>query len=310
MLILYVFVFILILFIILLIFHIFFLKKEIRNINYQLKRLMNEESNSLINKLYIDKDLEELIKTQNMFIVQKKAIERKNIASNELLKSTILNMSHDIRTPLTSIQGYLQLIDMNEITVDKRKEYIKIITNRINSLKNMMESFFELAKVESNTFPIHLEAVNLHEILVDSLGLYYDLFNENSIEMTLDLDSNVFMLADIKAMKRVFDNLISNIVKHHASYAKISSYKKDGNIYIVFKNDTCNINEKNIDKIFDKFFTVSNSRTEKNSGLGLTITKELVQKMNGKISADYYDEEISFKLQFELYDQKKYDYRE
>ena len=310
MLILYVFVFILILFIILLIFHIFFLKKEIRNINYQLKRLMNEESNSLINKLYIDKDLEELIKTQNMFIVQKKAIERKNIASNELLKSTILNMSHDIRTPLTSIQGYLQLIDMIEITVDKRKEYIKIITNRINSLKNMMESFFELAKVESNTFPIHLEAVNLHEILVDSLGLYYDLFNENSIEMTLDLDSNVFMLADIKAMKRVFDNLISNIVKHHASYAKISSYKKDGNIYIVFKNDTCNINEKNIDKIFDKFFTVSNSRTEKNSGLGLTITKELVQKMNGKISADYYDKEISFKLQFELYDQKKYYYRE
>ena len=271
---------------------------------------MNEESNSLINKLYIDKDLEELIKTQNMFIVQKKAIERKNIASNELLKSTILNMSHDIRTPLTSIQGYLQLIDMNEITVDKRKEYIKIITNRINSLKNMMESFFELAKVESNTFPIHLEAVNLHEILVDSLGLYYDLFNENSIEMTLDLDSNVFMLADIKAMKRIFDNLISNIVKHHASYAKISSYKKDGNIYIVFKNDTCNINEKNIDKIFDKFFTVSNSRAEKNSGLGLTITKELVQKMNGKISADYYNKEISFKLQFELYDQKKYDYRE
>ena len=310
MLILYVFVFILILFIIFLIFHIFFLKKEIRNINYQLKRLMNEESNSLINKLYIDKDLEELIKTQNMFIVQKKAIERKNIASNELLKSTILNMSHDIRTPLTSIQGYLQLIDMNEITVDKRKEYIKIITNRINSLKNMMESFFELAKVESNTFPIHLEAVNLHEILVDSLGLYYDLFNENSIEMTLDLDSNVFMLADIKAMKRIFDNLISNIVKNHASYAKISSYKKDGNIYIVFKNDTCNINEKNIDKIFDKFFTVSNSRAEKNSGLGLTITKELVQKMNGKISADYYNKEISFKLQFELYDQKKYDYRE
>ena len=156
----------------------------------------------------------------------------------------------------------------------KERKYIKIITNRINSLKNMMESFFELAKVESNTFPIHLEAVNLHEILVDSLGLYYDLFNENSIEMTLDLDSNVFMLADIKAMKRVFDNLISNIVKHHASYAKISSYKKDGNIYIVFKNDTCNINEKNIDKIFDKFFTVSNSRAEKKFWLRIDNNKK------------------------------------
>ena len=86
--------------------------------------------------------------------------------------------------------------------------------------------------------------------------------------MTLDLDSKIFMLADIKAIKRVFDNLISNIVKHHASYAKTSSYKKEGNIYIVFKNDTYNINEENINKIFDKFFTVSNGRTEKNSGLG------------------------------------------
>lgn len=104
--------------------------------------------------------------------------------------------------------------------------------------------------------------------------------------------------------------MISNIVKHHASYAKISSYKKEGNICIVFKNDTYNINEENINKIFDKFFTVSNNRVEKNSGLGLTITKELVQKMNGKISANYDDKEISFILQFELYDRKKYDYRD
>lgn len=218
----------------------------------------------------------------------------KSKESNEVLKSTILNMSHDLRTPLTSIQGYLQLINMEEIDAYKRKEYIKIIEARIDSLKNMMESFFELAKVESNTFPIELKVVNTYDLFVDTLGMYYD----------LDLIENIFIIADEKALKRIFDNLISNIVKHGCQKASIKNEVKEDELIYVFKNNTYDINDENVGKLFDKFYTTSNSRTEKSSGLGLTITKELVFKINGEIEVKYHKNEINFILKFNLYKNK------
>lgn len=115
--------------------HLLFLKKEIRHINLQFLKIMKQSTNAHITKEYIDKDTIQLIQTINQFIDQTRQIEMKSKESNEVLKSTILNMSHDLRTPLTSIQGYLQLINMEEIDAKKRKEYIKIIEARIDSLK-------------------------------------------------------------------------------------------------------------------------------------------------------------------------------
>ena len=146
MLILYSVIVLLIILLLFLCIHLFLLKKEIRHINFQFLNIMQESTNAHITKEYIDKDIEQLIQTINQFIDQTKQIEMKSKESNEILKSTILNMSHDIRTPLTSIQGYLQLINMEEVDNQKRREYIKIIETRIETLKNMMESFFELAK--------------------------------------------------------------------------------------------------------------------------------------------------------------------
>ena len=104
--------------------HLLFLKKEIRHINLQFLKIMKQSTNAHITKEYIDKDTIQLIQTINQFIDQTRQIEMKSKESNEVLKSTILNMSHDLRTPLTSIQGYLQLINMEEIDAKKRKEYI------------------------------------------------------------------------------------------------------------------------------------------------------------------------------------------
>ena len=213
-------------------------------------------------------------------------------------------MSHDLRTPLTSIQGYLQLINMEEINAKKRKEYIKIIEARIDSLKNMMESFFELAKVESNTFPIELKVINTYDLFVDTLGMYYDLFQEKQIILDLDLIENTFIIVDEKALKRIFDNLISNIVKHGCQKASIKNKVKEDELIYVFKNNTYDINDENVGKLFDKFYTTSNSRTEKSSGLGLAITKELVHKINGGIEVKYHQNEICFILKFKLYKNK------
>lgn len=284
--------------------HLLFLKKEIRHINLQFLKIMKQSTNAHITKEYIDKDTIQLIQTINQFIDQTRQIEMKSKESNEVLKSTILNMSHDLRTPLTSIQGYLQLINMEEINAKKRKEYIKIIEARIDSLKNMMESFFELAKVESNMFPIELKVINTYDLFVDTLGMYYDLFQEKQIILDLDLIENTFIIVDEKALKRIFDNLISNIVKHGCQKASIKNKVKEDELIYVFKNNTYDINDENVGKLFDKFYTTSNSRTEKSSGLGLAITKELVHKINGGVEVKYHQNEICFILKFKLYKNK------
>lgn len=301
MLILYSVIVLLIILLLFLCIHLFLLKKEIRHISFQFSNIMQESTNAHITKEYIDKDIEQLIQTINQFIDQTKQIEMKSKESNEILKSTILNMSHDIRTPLTSIQGYLQLINMEEVDNQKRREYIKIVETRIETLKNMMESFFELAKVESNSFPIELNIINTYDVLIDILGMYYDVFQEKHISLDLDINENTYIIADEKALKRIFNNLISNIVKHGCQKATIKNEIKDNELIYIFKNNTFDINDENVVKLFDKFYTTSNSRTEKSSGLGLAITKELVSKLNGKIEVNYIENEISFVLKFKLY---------
>ena len=167
-----------------------------------------------------------------------------------------------------------------------------------------MESFFELAKVESNTFPIELQVINTYDLFVDILGMYYDLFQEKQIILDLDLIENTFIIVDEKALKRIFDNLISNIVKHGCQKASIKNKVKEDELIYVFKNNTYDINDENVNKLFDKFYTTSNSRTEKSSGLGLAITKELVHKINGEIEVKYHQNEICFILKFKLYKNK------
>ena len=142
MLILYIVIIILVILLLLTSMHLILLKKEIKNIDRQFVKIMNESTNARINKVYVNHDAEALIKTLNQYIDQTNRLARKSKESNDVLKSTILNMSHDIRTPLTSIQGYLQLIKMDEIDALKRKEYIGIMESRLDSLKSMMENFF------------------------------------------------------------------------------------------------------------------------------------------------------------------------
>jgi hypothetical protein len=131
--------------------------------------------------------------------------------------------------------------------------------------------------------------------------MYYDLFQEKKIFLDLKLMNHMIVIADESALKRIFNNLVSNIVKYGKSKAQIKSYSKDNYIIFTFKNDTNDINDENVNKLFDKFYTVSNSRTEKSSGLGLAITKELVYKINGQISIDYKNEEITFILKLKQY---------
>lgn len=277
-------------------------KREIRNIKKQLDMIANCKTNAIINANFIDADLIELINMINSYIKKCASIENKASESKDSLRNTILNMSHDVRTPLTSVQGYLQLLEMEEISDSKKRMYMKVIKDRTELLHNMMENFFELAKIESDNISLNLKRMNLSSILSEALALYYDEFQKVEIEMKIDIQETLYVLLDENAIKRVLHNILSNIVKHGASTVRITSHKKGEKAIMTFTNDAKDINQDNVKLLFNKFFTISHSRSKKNTGLGLAITKELVDKMNGTIEAEYSEGNYTLIVSFPLFE--------
>ena len=276
--------------------YIWLFKKEIRNIKNQLRSISRCKTNDFINTDFIDSDLIGLINMINEYIKKCTDMENKDKEAKNSLKQTILNMSHDVRTPLTSIQGYLQMLEMEEVSKSKKRKYLKVIKDRIELLYNMMENFFELAKIESDNFPIHLKRMNLSSILSEALALYYDEFQNVTIDIKIDYQDPLYVLLDENAIKRIMHNILSNIVKHGANVVQITSYRNKKNAIMMFTNDSQDINQENVKLLFDKFFTLSHSRSDKNTGLGLAITKELIYKMNGTIEANFDEGEEKFSL--------------
>lgn len=273
--------------------YLIMLKKEIKNVENQLDSITHSETNSLINSNFIDYNLINLIKKINNYIKIRNEQEYKNNESRDTLKKTVLNMSHDVRTPLTSVEGYLQMLELNDVQEVDKKRYLNIVKERVGLLHEMLESFFDLAKLESNTFHFELNRINIYSLLIDTVTLYYGDFTNNKIDVTLNIEECLYAIVDENVMKRVFHNLINNMIKHNAHIVRIKGYKKKDAIRLEFMNDTTDINNDNVKLLFDKFYTVSESRTKKNTGLGLAITKELVSKMNGKIEAVYNDNQLT-----------------
>ncbi|WP_455682961.1 sensor histidine kinase [Thomasclavelia sp.] len=284
----------------LVIIYIFLFKREIRNIIKQLGIIADCKTNAVINADFIDTDLIDLINMINRYIKKCTDVENRDKISKDSLRNTILNMSHDVRTPLTSVQGYLHLLEMEEISNRKKKMYLKVIKDRTELLHNMMENFFELAKIESDNFTLNLKCMDLFSILSEALALYYDEFQKVEIEMKVDFQETLYVLLDENAMKRVLHNILNNIVKHGARMVQITSFKKGKKAIMTFTNDAQDINQDNVKLLFDKFFTISHSRSKKNTGLGLAITKELVERMNGNIEAKYSEGNFTLIISFPL----------
>jgi signal transduction histidine kinase len=223
-------------------------------------------------------------------------------------KELITNMSHDLRTPLTSIIGYLNLIkDEKYEDEHKLKEYVEICFNKSQQLKLLINRLFEYSKLTSET--ISLEKVNLdvNRFITQLRGEYAHLVENNDLTFEIELDKNKpIIYADPLLVVRVFENLIYNAVKYAKKPGKliIESKKEKGFVIITFSNT---INEKSFKKgdmenIFDRMFIKDKARNEgKSSGLGLAISREIVELNGGKIWSTIEGKKIIFWIKFKDY---------
>lgn len=273
---------------------LFYVKKEVNKISKQLQNYNHQSTNKKIDMALLDQHLENLGTEINYLIDLHVKEKRERIRFEKELKQTVANMSHDLRTPLTSVIGYMQMAESDEIKEAERKEYITIAINRAKRLEALLNDFFELSVIESADYQLKLEKVNIRNVSIDVLMTFYDRFNDKNMEPIIQMpERDVYIAADKSAVIRVIENLTSNAIAHSDGYVAVRLEETTSMVQLIVQNQAHTLTEKDVDLLFDRFYMADRSRSGKSTGLGLSIVKSFMEKMNGDVTSKFIDGELS-----------------
>lgn len=287
------------------------IRAQLRDINDQLDFLYENDTNMLIgtdtNLIYLGQFKQRV----NRFVEQWHKKRAEAAKKEQMISDTYTNLSHDIRTPLTSLDGYFQLLK-DEKDEKLQAHYIGIIQERIASLKDILEELFMFTKLKNDTFNLEMDKCCVSRLLKQTVFSYYDEWKMRGIEPVVDIcDEQIFILANTQALKRVFQNVIKNGLVHGKSDIEIKLYTIDSgkNAGLDRENKVVNIvvsntidDPENIDtsQVFERFYKADEARSVTSSGLGLSIAKELVERMGGKINAQIEDNRFCINISYRI----------
>lgn len=208
------------------------------------------------------------------------------------------NLSHDIRTPLTSLDGYFQLLEEAGEEKD-RKRYIQIIQERIESLKEMLEELFTYTKLQNGTYELKLEPQNVGQILKETIFSYYDNWAEQGISPQFEItEETVWIQGNRQALRRTIQNIIKNGLDHGNKEIRIELSRNENQMELVFQNKIELGEQIDISRVFERFYKADKARSKNSIGLGLSIAKGFVQKMHGEITAEIEEDWFCIKISF------------
>ena len=287
------------------------IRAQLRDINDQLDFLYENDTNMLIgtdtNLIYLGQFKQRV----NRFVEQWHKKRAEAAKKEQMISDTYTNLSHDIRTPLTSLDGYFQLLK-DEKDEKRQAHYRGIIQERIASLKDILEELFMFTKLKNDTFNLEMDKCCVSRLLKQTVFAYYDEWKMRGIEPVADIcDEQIFILANTQALKRVFQNVIKNGLVHGKSDIEIKLYTIDSgkNAGSDRENKVVNIvvsntidDPENIDtsQVFERFYKADEARSVTSSGLGLSIAKELVERMGGKIHAQIEDNRFCINISYKV----------
>ncbi|MGL5712656.1 MAG: sensor histidine kinase [Paraclostridium sp.] len=215
----------------------------------------------------------------------------------------IVYLAHDLKTPLTSILGYLTILRTEKNLDDKVKsEYMNITFEKAERLEELIDEFFEITKFNSSSVKLELQEVNISLLLEQILFEFNPILKMNNLDINITIENNIYIKCDANRIERVIDNILKNAVSYSnkPSTIYVNIYKDEENIYIEFENEGDMISEADIKQIFEQFFRSDSSRNSEKggSGLGLAISKEIVELHGGNISAKSEDNKFKIKVVF------------
>ena len=269
------------------------LKVSMEEIRVQLTDWLKTDTNTLISISSSDRQMRLLTSDLNRQLRQLRRQRRQYLDGDRELKDAITNISHDLRTPLTAICGYLDLL-RDEEKSEKVTHYVMAIQNRAEVLKQLTEELFRYSIIMSAQESMQLEPLCVNDILEQSIVSFYATLTKRGITPQIDItEKKIMRTLNRTAFLRVLNNILNNAVKYSGGDLNILLTETGE---IIFSNTAKNLNDVQVGKLFNRFFSVETARNS--TGLGLAIAKTLVEQMQGTITAQYHDSVLSVCIDF------------
>ena len=283
--------------ILLLCYYIYRFKRELRSMKEQMEFILKTDTNQLLTVGLFTREIKELAEVLNQILKKHRKIDLQMEKTDQAFKQGLTNLSHDLRTPLTSAKGYVEMLLQQEVPEEKSKEYLKIISERMDAVQRLQNELFEYARLEANETGAIYQPIAVNNILMDVLSLYYDEYAERSIEPKLKIpESACTILGDEEGVFRIFSNVIYNSLIHGKPPYKISIKKEFGWYICTFENYAPDVKEEDVSMLFERFYTADKSREKKTTGLGLSIVRKLAESMGGKTKARMKDKMLYLEI--------------
>ncbi|AGX43069.1 sensor histidine kinase [Clostridium saccharobutylicum] len=245
---------------------------------------MNKKIESLISISMFNKNLTDLTGNLNKLLIFEEKSRSQSACQEKKIKEMITNISHDLRTPLTAVKGYMELLARN-LQEEKQKKTAGTIIKHIDQLDKLINCFFELSYLEMSDDNIELSKVNLTNTLCNSIVNYIYEFEKRDIKVEINTEQPLYVVGNEEMIKRIIENLIKNCLVHSYGNVKVNISEEDENIVLSFANKVKETEKIDTDNLFDKFYVADKSRNKTTTGLGLSIVKKLCEKMNGSVKA-------------------------
>ena len=273
-------------------------QRQVKDICRQLSFLKEHESNMMIGSDFDSGGIRMLVDNLNELLDMQRKKRRDYQKKEALIADTYTNLSHDIRTPLTSLDGYFQLIEECN-NMDDQKRYLGIIHERIYSLNEMLEELFTFTRLKNESYKFELEPCCINKILKETVFSYYDDWIEINIQPEIkNTEELLFVNANKQALRRVIQNVIKNGLDHGEKKIKIELFNEYDQAVLRISNRVINPQEIDAEHVFDRFYKADTARSRTSSGLGLSIAKEMIMRMKGEIGARIDGDEFVVWMRF------------
>lgn len=272
--------------------------REIHSMSRELKKIRSETTNQLVHTSGVAK-YSELVEIINNMLLDMQKMRAEYAKKNHSLDSMLTNISHDLRTPLTSAMGYIGLVVDPEITEEEKQRELDIIRRRLLRLEELIDSFFEFSRMIASERAPELSVISLNSVLEECIVHYYD--DYSSRNRCVDLrckDNRIKISSNRNMLMRVFDNLISNAFKHGKGDLIVNVDTSSAETVELSFSNIPDGDFPDIDLVFDEFYTTDISRTRNNTGLGLAIAKQFTEMLGGSIKAENKDGYFNIIIRF------------
>ena len=272
---------------------VYFLHKSAQELAEAFQDRLAADTNTLIDISTRDPYMRKLAADINTQLRLLRKQRHKYLSGDRELKEAVTNISHDLRTPLTAICGYLDLLDKEDKS-ENTSRYLSLIGNRVEAMKQLTEELFRYSVILS-TEEMTVETVHVNGVLEESIAAFYGALTSRGIRPDIRITENrIDRQLNREALGRVFSNILNNALKYSDGDLEIFLHD-DGEL--IFSNTASRLNEVQVGKLFDRFFTVEAARNS--NGLGLAISKTLIEQMGGSISAELVNQKLIIHIRFQ-----------